>query len=295
MNSTLLFIPYGILRVNGLRLCTLWDMINSPTYKIVNHAFGLQKMHDDMKRRYQEYLRHRGDFTPATFSENDRNGIASMDANLRPWLVSHELPESVKRLNRVVAYAAEPDCHIDDLADLIRTLMEQVESELEEKMVFCIPAEDVQFYASPEDWFPKSPSAFPSAKPDMEEACKCYALERYTACVFHSMAVLQIGLYTLAHDLGVFLKYPVELAEWQEVISEIEKKIEPLRQLPRSHPQKDILLSFYSGCASQFRYFKDTWRNHVAHMRETYSKGDAHTVLSHVRDFMEALSTRLHE
>jgi len=271
-------------------------MISTPAYKIVNHAFGLQKMHDDMKGRFREYLASsRDDFSRVEYSDTDRAGIASMDANMRPWLEIHELSASLKRLDRVIGYANDPDCHIDDLADLLGTLMEILESELEDKMIFYIPMEGAEFYDKPENWFPNSPAAFPSAKYDIEEACKCYALDRYTACVFHSMAVLQVGLYSLAHDLGIFLKYPLELAEWQEVISAIEAKIEPLRQLPRSHPKRDELLTFYSGCAAQFRYFKDAWRNHVAHMREKYTQTQAHSILMQVRDFMEMLSTRLHE
>jgi hypothetical protein len=271
-------------------------MISTPVYKIVNHAFGLTQMRDDMKRRFHQYLAsNREDFSAVEYSETDKAGIASMNANLRPWLKTHELDGSIDRLDRVVAYADDPDCHIDDLADLIGTLMEELEFELGRRMVFYIPLEYAEFYDKPEKWFPTSPTAFPSAKYDIEEACKCYALERYTACVFHAMAVLQIGLYALAHDLGVFLKYPVELAEWQEVISAIEAKIEPLRQLPKSHPKRDELLTFYSGCATQFRYFKDAWRNHIAHMREKYTKTNAHSILLQVRDFMETLSTRLHE
>lgn len=294
-SPTLLWIPSNFLSGKSLRLCTLWDMISTPTYKLVNHAFGLQHMYDDMKHRFRNYMKHRGDFTPAAFSESDRAGIASMNANIRPWLISHELVESVKRLNWVVSYAEEPDCHIDDLADLIKTLMEQIESELEEKTVFCIPREDVKFYVEPKNWFPGSFKAFPSATADMEDACRCFALERYTACVYHCMGVLQAGLYAMAHDLGVMLKYPVQMAEWQEVISAIEAKIEPLRQLPRSHPQRDELLSFYPGCATHFRFLKDAWRNHIAHMREKYDRNAAHAILGQVQGFMEQLSEKIHE
>jgi hypothetical protein len=31
-------------------------MIGTPVYKIVNHAFGLTQMRDDMKRRFHQYL-----------------------------------------------------------------------------------------------------------------------------------------------------------------------------------------------------------------------------------------------
>jgi hypothetical protein len=271
-------------------------MISTPTYKIVNHAFGLTHLHDDMKRRYREYLASdRSSFETVEYSGNDQAAIGEMNVNIRPWLVVHNLRGSLARLDAVVAYALEPNCHIDDLADLIKRLMEEVEFELEGLMVFSILKEDAEFYEKPEKWFPASPNAFPSAKYDIEEACKCYALERYTACVYHAMGILQAGLYAMAHQLGVFLKYPIELADWQEVITAIEAKIEPLRQLPRSHPQRDELLSFYSGCATHFRFLKDAWRNHVAHMREKYNRNAAHTILLQVRDFMEELSTKIHE
>ncbi len=293
-SSLLPFVPHRIFSGESLRLCTLWDMISTPTYKLVNHAFGLQHLYDDMKRRYHEYLAHRGDFTPASYSDNDRAAIGEMNTNMRPWLVVHQLRGSLARLDIVVAYAQQPDCHIDDLADRIKTLMEELELELEGLTVFSVLADDAEFYAKAEKWFPASPIAFPSSKYDIEEACKCYALERYTARVYHAMGILQTGLYAMAHQLGVFLKYPIELAEWHEVISAIEAKIEPLRHMPKS-PQRDELLSFYSGCATHFRFLKDAWRNHVAHMREKYDRNSAHSILMQVRDFMEQLSIKIHE
>jgi hypothetical protein len=100
-------------------------------------------------------------------------------------------------------------------------------------------------------------------------------------------------------DLGEIIKSgPVdkvaELEEWNGVIAGIEGKIEPLRHMPKSD-QRDEMLSFFSSAAAQFRYFKDAWRNHVAHMRKDYDTGEGWRTLVHVRDFMELLSTRLHE
>jgi hypothetical protein len=111
-------------------------MISSPTYKIVNHAFGLQRMHDDLKSRFHKYLAStREDWSYVQYSDTDKSGIASMDANMRPWLVSHELSGSLDRLDRIVAYASDPDCHIDDLANQINTLMEVLEDELTRKVI----------------------------------------------------------------------------------------------------------------------------------------------------------------
>lgn len=297
MNSAaLLFIPHRILEEKPLRLCTLWDMISSPTYKIVNHAFGLTQMRDDMKRRFHEYLAsNRDSFSTVEYSDNDKAGIASMNANMRPWLETHELFGSIDRLDRIVAYAADPDCHIDDLADKINTLMEVLEDELTRKIILYVPHDDVKFYSNPEKWFPETLISFPSATYDAKEACKCYALERYTACVYHSMGVLQVGLYALAGDVGISLKFPVELATWGDILRKIEEKVAPYADLPRGDSLRDRYDNLYSREASHFRYLKDGWRDHVAHMREVYDQNKAHTSLTHVRDFMESLSTRLHE
>jgi hypothetical protein len=289
-------IPHDILPGEPLRLCTLWDMFTTPTYKIVNHAFGLQRTYDDMKRRFHEYLAsNRESFSLAEYSDNDRAGIASMDAAMRPWLESQELKASLARLDRVVAYAADATCHIDDLAELISTLMEALEDELEEKKIFCISSKGAELYADPLHWFTETSISFPSAVRDIEEACRCFALERYTACVYHSMGILQIGLFALARDVGITLKFPIELADWGDIIRKIEEKITPYAALPRGDSQRERYDHLYAGAASHFRYLKDGWRNHVAHMREVYDRDKANTALTHVRDFMESLSTRLHE
>ncbi len=44
---------------------------------------------------------------------------------------------------------------------------------------------------------------FPSADYDVQEAANCFALGRYTACVMHSMRVLEAGLDALARALKV--------------------------------------------------------------------------------------------
>ena len=120
-------------------------------------------------------------------------------------------------------------------------------------------------------------------------------LERYTGCVYHSMGILQVGLFALARDVGIALRFPIELAEWGDILHKIEEKVAPYANLPRGDSFRDRYDNLYAGAASHFRYLKDGWRNHVAHMREVYDRDKASTALTHTRDFMESLSTRLHE
>jgi hypothetical protein len=100
------------------------------------------------------------------------------------------------------------------------------------------------------------------------------------------MRVLEKGLKALATNLGVSFSIPFDYQNWQNVIEQIEKEIGKLGTLPPGQPKTDKLRS-YSEIAKQFHYFKDAWRNGVAHSRETYSPEQALSVFRHVKEFMQ--------
>lgn len=173
-------------------------------------------------------------------------------------------------------------------------LVEAMIGQLGRRYYVPVIPEVADFYERPESKFPLCMVMFPSAADDIKEACRCFALERYTACVFHAMGILQVGLYALADEFQVRFSFKIELAEWENVIAKIASEIKKKGDLPKSD-QKDADLKFYSELAVQFRYFKDAWRNHVAHLREEYDCDQAHSILIHVRDFMEQAAVRLKE
>lgn len=125
---------------------------------------------------------------------------------------------------------------------------------------------------------------------DIKEAGTCYATGRYTASVFHSMRVLEHGLRALAKDVGLTF----DLQQWQEILNQINGKIKEIRNLPKSI-EKSERLQFLSQAAEQFFYFKDAWRNHVAHGRDRYDGPQALSVLNHVKAFIVHLSEKLRE
>ena len=59
--------------------------------------------------------------------------------------------------------------------------------------------------------------------------------------------------------------------------------------------EKSAKLKFYSSAAIQFRYFKDAWRNHVSHGRDTYDEREAYSIWNHVKEFMQTLANELKE
>ena len=77
---------------------------------------------------------------------------------------------------------------------------------------------------------------------------------------------------------------------WKNVIDQIEAKIRAMEALHKS-AEKIARLKELSLLASQFRYFKDAWRNHVSHSHENYDERDANNVWHHVKTFMEQMTS----
>ena len=132
---------------------------------------------------------------------------------------------------------------------------------------------------------------FPSVAYDISEAGKCYALYRSTACVFHLMRVLEIGLRVFADRFGV----PSDRQIWHNVIEGIEKAVRNMPNDPNKPADWKDQQEFFSGAATQFMFVKDAWRNYVAHARDKCTEDEAERIFSSVRSFMQRLATRLHE
>jgi hypothetical protein len=174
-------------------------------------------------------------------------------------------------------------------------MKQSFKAELSTRLCLFVHADRAVHYVSrvspgPEPLFGKSVAdTFPSTQADANDAGRCFAFEQNTASVFHSMRVLEKGLHAFAETLGITPKIPVVLQDWYNIIDQIETAIRKQQSLPKSI-YKNETLQFYSEAATQFRYFKDAWRNHAMHSRVKYEEADALRVLVHVKDFMQTLA-----
>jgi len=168
-------------------------------------------------------------------------------------------------------------------------LRENITSELISKVFLMVREENVDFYRQPEPPFGSEVAQRFEANYDIEAGTRCLALEEWTASVFHMMRVLEKGLHWLAAEIGVEMTPDIELSNWKNIIDEIEKQIRSLEQAPKSKT-KSQKNQFYCEVATNFYYFKEAWRNHVSHSRETYDERRAKEIWSHVRSFMQRLA-----
>lgn len=174
------------------------------------------------------------------------------------------------------------------LSSEIRGLSEILSYEMQSHVFMYIEPTKAYLYTGSELFGHEVATSFPSSSFDIEEAGKCLALNRSTACVFHLMRVLETGLYAVANALGV---QDIEL-NWHNAIEQTEKKI---RALPAKTPQEKIDLGFYSDASAYLFGVKEPWRNRSAHTGNIYIEEKSQQIFESVRGFMQVLSTRLTE
>jgi len=193
---------------------------------------------------------------------------------------------SLKRL--VEALGTNPKCGI--LRGRATELRARIEDELLSVSLLQIPAQKKGLYENLDLFGEEVSQNFPSAVTDIEEAGKCLATDRHTAGVFHLMRVLERGLSVLAAEFGV----PADHANWQNIINQIEKKINQIDESTHGATWKDDQ-QFYSESAAQFRLFKNAWRNHVSHAKAVYTEEKAQQIFDAVKAFMQHIAGRLKE
>jgi len=170
----------------------------------------------------------------------------------------------------------------------IKEIESRIHDELEGQLFLYVPYLDAGYYNEP-NWIGIDVLLrFPSVEAEATEAASCYALSRYTACVFHLMRLLEYGLASLADSLAV----PIANPNWHHVLQGCEGKI---KDLIKHDPDWKDNEQFYNAAALEFRHFQRALRNHTAHAKDMYSQADARSVMDHVATFMQTLAKRLHE
>jgi hypothetical protein len=121
----------------------------------------------------------------------------------------------------------------------------------------------------------KASQSFPSALREITLAGNCYACGYNDAAIFHLMRVLEKGLSSMAIVFGESFTYE----NWHNVIERLESRIKRID--PAFGDDWREKRQFYSEAATEFRFFKDAWRNHVMHGRDTYDPDRAKNIYDH--------------
>ncbi len=171
-------------------------------------------------------------------------------------------------------------------------IRDRVFDELSSMVLLWLDPKKVDFYEG--TFGPDVDRRFPSAAEDIREANKCFALERYTACVFFLIRILEGGLTALAARVGVRRKQHRN-PNWHNVLQAVEKKIAFYEQQTKNKPTKRQLERL-GDAAAHLRTFKNAWRNKTSHdLDAVYEQDQARDIMNAVGAFMRSIAPWLKE
>jgi hypothetical protein len=172
---------------------------------------------------------------------------------------------------------------------LLNSLSERIADEMALHLFLYVPPERAKFYEPGKPIFGTDiADKFPSAIFDIEEAGKCLALGRGTACVFHLMRVMEVCLRSLAKGLNI-----PYAPSWESYLRQIETNItEKHKKKSRAWKREE---PFYRDSGGDLQMVKIAWRNPTMHIVRVYTPEEAEDVFRAVRTFMQRLATKFTE
>lgn len=171
--------------------------------------------------------------------------------------------------------------------DLGRDVIEvqlRMNDELEACTLFLLTHEEANFYS--DHHFPISVvDYFQESIFDMEEAGKCRAVERPTACVFHLMRVTEHGIQAVAKLIGITDPRP----NWEPIILKIDSELKQPYEKRQFKGSGDLLASI----STHFHTVKIAWRNRVMHIEKKYTGEEAREIYAATVGLMRYLAENL--
>lgn len=226
-------------------------------------------------------------------SESERSEIAGIVEALRDECARIDLLRRSPIFSLTVN-KLRGGCSFELLSTRLLDLRFAVIQALTEQQAAFIPAARSAYFERDALFGEKVAKSFMSAGADIKEGGSCFATGAFTASVFHLMRAVERVLRVLAKDRRVPLPSEYDLKGWGELIDSVEGKVNEIDNWPRSRAKTEAL-SFYRGAIGEFRAFKDVWRHHVMHARESYDEQRALSVMNHVQEFTQRLAAKLSE
>lgn len=222
---------------------------------------------------------------PVNLGQKDRVELIDTVTSLVVQLHQLDLPITTKAAERLMRDVEGGNLSQGTLG-LISEVTSRLDDELSQLALFGIKRH-AELYEPPSPLFGEAVAdKFPLAIPDIEDAGKCLAVEQGTACVFHLMRVMEVGLRSLANLLGIPFA-----PSWESYIAQIHARIAV------KHRRKGIKWKrdepFFRDVLGDLQSVKISWRNPTMHIVRRYSTDESDEIFRAVRGFMKRLAERL--
>jgi len=202
----------------------------------------------------------------------------------RTWCIATGLESSTKGIDYVLTLPAR-ELKYRALKGIFGELRRRIEQELAKVFLMHVPPSKLGYYEDVPQFGIEVATKFPKATIDIQEAGKCLALYRHTACVFHLMRTMEFGVQSLGRKLNVSI--PVEETNWGTISSHINGA---LKRLPKSTAAEKAHYQNYATAAVYLDNVRVAWRNSTMHPKETYTEEEAVGIFGFAKQFMQHLA-----
>jgi hypothetical protein len=128
---------------------------------------------------------------------------------------------------------------------------------------------------------------------DCEEAAKCFCLGRPTACVFHSMRMLEIAIAALAKKLSIPDPVLANDRNWGNMLNSIKKELDS--KYPKSSRLTGSEGLFLESVYVSLDAVKNPWRNETMHVSTIYTDDEARHIFSCSIKLLQKMATGFDE
>lgn len=184
-------------------------------------------------------------------------------------------------------YEKQQQRSLSDTSMLVSLLYSSAHAEFEGRLMLGVSPSVAQFY---EPKIPLFGASFANRfnQYDLEEAAKCLALGRATACAFHLMRVVETGLRAVHTCLGISVALVGNDRNWGTILQRIRTD---LKGRPKDWAERATFDEIYALLDS----VKGRWRDPTMHVEEKYTEEEARRLFQTVHNFMERLADRMDE
>jgi hypothetical protein len=282
------------------RLITLWDIMRpfrAVTFLNVLELLNLFQTHEravHVNDRLNKFLQKSGELPVE--NEHDFGDVRSTGLHcfteMEPECIALELVASLATVRKLMTLLALPTSQFSDLYPLANELRGRLIDEMESKCFVALNTREREYYEQPRNGWEQIITRFPDSVIDIEEASKSFALSRYTAAVFHSLQVVEVGLVELGKLIGVSDPLP----GWTATTNALQKIIKKGHEARTTFERQNF--AFFEQIQGTIEGLKNAWRNKVSHVHgkltlltSEFSPEIAEEILFATRAFMRRLAT----
>jgi hypothetical protein len=263
-------VPACLRQENPNRLVTVLDMLRFQASSFVAISGNLGQAIMDIK-------------SGSIPHDHTMEVIATACGTLMRHCEEMELPLSHAHLKRTFD-RLHPGMHIQEIGRALEEVQQRVWDELNSRTCFVLPERDAGYYQNSQ--FPPAIfDRFPDATFDAEEAGKCLALDRPTACVFHLMRVTEYGLQAV----GKLLKMKDPRPNWEPIIAKIDAELKKPYAEREFKGNADTL----AHISAHFNAVKLAWRNRAMHVDRKHTTEEAREIYTATCGLMRYLAESL--